>query len=283
MAKEDALDGKRTMKRMVGWVLVALLLVLFVMLVRWVGAAWSEAIVQGLAALGGVWFWAYRSRPRVTLHLGMRGLTYLDVENVGNRAAKQVRIRCEPAIPVKEWLGADGDVDDFGPVEHFGDMDRGQRYSVAVAGYGAHVVSGLENTTFEVSHESSWGFRRHRSTLTFGGAGVRRGSNENASTPLSKIVSVVSEHGQKLANINRSIDTVAHHLAPRPEGGDELSLKACSACGWGQFGYDYLGSFRAATFWCTNCGKEHENDPGCDCQVMWCEHRPAPRQCRPWK
>ena len=282
------MDTKQKMKRAAGWLLVLGVLVLVTVVVArkgddWgvIGAEWGQAVVQGLAALGGAWIWAYRSRPRVTLHLGMRGLTYLDVENVGNRAAKQVQIRCDPPIPVKEWLGADGDVDDFGPVEHFGDMDRGQRYSVAVAGFGPHVVSGLENTTFEVSHESTWGFRRHRSTLTFGGAGVRRGSSENASTPLGEIASAVSGHGQKLDKIRRSVDTVARRLLPPAEGGDEISLKACAACGWERFRcIDYIGSFKDMRFCCINCGAEYENDMGCECAVKWCDHRPAPRQCR---
>ncbi len=276
------MDRKRTTKRTAGWVLVALALVLLVMLVRRIGADWSEAIVQGLAALGGAWFWAYRSRPRMTLHLGMRrGLTYLDLENTGNRAAKRVQVRCQPPLSVKELLGTADDIGDFGPVENFGDMDRGQRYSVAVSVYGPDMVSTLENTTFEVSHESTWGFRRHRSTLTFGGAGVRRGSSEDASTPLGKIASAVSGHGQKLDKIGRSVDTVARRLVPPAEGGDEISLKACASCGWGRFGYvSYLGGFKNARFWCVNCGAEYENDVVCECEVTWCEHRPAPRQCR---
>ena len=275
------MNTRTTVKRTLGWLFVVGVLAGAVCVIRWAGSGWSEAIVQGLAALGGAWFWAYRSRPRVTLHLGMRGLTYLDLENVGNRAAKRVQVRCDPPLPLKEMLGATGDLGDFGPVEHFGDMDKGQRYSVAVAGYGPNVVSALENSTFEVSHESTWGFRRHKSTLTFGGAGVRRGASEEASTPLSKIASAVSGHGQKLDRIGRSVDAVASRLVPPAEGGDEISLKACAACGWERFTYvAYLGGADNVRFSCANCHEEYEAETGCECGVKWCEHKPAPRQCR---
>ena len=193
---------------------------------------------------------------------------------------KRVQVRCQPPLSVKELLGTADDIGDFGPVENFGDMDRGQRYSVAVSVFGPNIVSALENTTFEVSHESTSGFRRHRSTLTFGGAGVRRGSSEDASTPLGKIASAVSGHGQKLDKIGRSVDTVARRLVPPAEGGDEITLKACAACGWERFIYtNYMGSSNNLRFRCANCHKEYENDTGCECEGRWCEHRPAPRQC----
>lgn len=268
-------------RRILGRLLVLGVLAGAICLVRRAGSQWSEAIVQGLAALGGAWFWAYRSRPRVTLHLGLRGLIYLDVENIGDRAARGVQVRCHPPLPIKELMGATGDIGDFGPVEHFGDMDRGQRFSVAVAGFGSNIVSTLENTTFEVSHEGTWGLRRYRSTLTFGGAGVRRGSREDASTPLSKIASAVSGHGQKLDKIGRSVDIVASRLVPPAEGGGDISLKACAACGWERFRYvEYLGGSNSVRFSCANCHEEYDNDTDCECGVMWCEHRPAPRQCR---
>lgn len=192
------MDGKRTATRTVGWVLVALALVLLVIVVRRVGADWSEAIVQGLAALGGAWFWAYRSRPRVTLRLEMRGTTYLAVENVGNRVAKRVQVKSDPPIRLEETLQGDAE-GEFGPVEDFGDMDRGQRYAVPVAWVGAegNFVGLLEATTFEVSHESTWGFRRYKSTVRLGGAGVRRAARDDASTPLSKIAAGVGRIAQK--------------------------------------------------------------------------------------
>lgn len=157
-------------------------------------------------------------------------------------------------------------------------MDRGQSYTVAVAWHDADIASALENTTFEVSHESTWGFGRHKSTLTFGGAGVRRGSSEKASTPLGDIANAVSRQGPKLDKIGRAVETVGRHLRPPSEGGDDFGLKACSACGWERF--RHFGSFKNMRFWCINCDTEYENDMSCECSVMWCEHRPAPRQCR---
>ena len=76
--------------------------------------------------------------------------------------------------------------------------------------------------------------------------------------------------------IGKAIETVGRRLLPRAEGGDDLDLQFCAVCGWDQF--TYFVSFTEVTFSCANCPTEFENE-ACECQVMWCEHRPAPRQC----
>ena len=134
----------------------------------------------------------------MTLRLEMKGTTYLAAENVGNRVAKRVQVKCDPPIRLEETLQGDAE-GEFGPVEDFGDMDRGQRYAVPVAWVGAegNIVGLLEETTFEVSHESTWGFRRYKSTVRLGGAGIRRAARDDASTPLSKIAAGVGRIAQK--------------------------------------------------------------------------------------
>ena len=127
------------MKLAAGWLLAAIGVALVVALVLWAGDEWSEAIVQGLAALGGLWYWAFRSRPRVTLRLRNSNGLYLELANVGHRVAKQVTVRCNPPIP---WEIAPRE--EFGPVEDFGDMDRGQRYVVLVGSPGPHIVDVAE-------------------------------------------------------------------------------------------------------------------------------------------
>lgn len=84
--------------RIGAWVLVALAGYSVGCFVFWAGAQWSEAIIQALAAIGGLWYWAYRSRPRVTLRL-MKGVDmYLELTNVGNRVAKQVRLSSHSSV-----------------------------------------------------------------------------------------------------------------------------------------------------------------------------------------
>lgn len=104
------MDTSRKMKRRRGWLLVAGVLVVLTVAVvlvalkgrEWgeTGAEWSQVIIQALAALGGLWFWVYRSRPRVTLRVGMRDSIYLDLANVGNRVARDVQVTCKPPIPM---------------------------------------------------------------------------------------------------------------------------------------------------------------------------------------
>ncbi|MXW63034.1 MAG: hypothetical protein F4028_10230 [Acidimicrobiaceae bacterium] len=99
------------------------------------GSEWSEAFVQGLAALGALWYWAYRSRPQLTLRILCPDAFYLELMNVGNRVAKQVRVKCAPPVPLSE-LGIDSDESVvFGPVEDFGDMGPDQRYVVFLGAY----------------------------------------------------------------------------------------------------------------------------------------------------
>ena len=179
---------------------------LVVVVVCWAGPEWSEAIIQGLAGLGALWYWAYRSRPRVTLRLlSIRGL-YLELANRGNRVAKQVTIRCDPPIPW-ESIAAKAPREQFGPVEDFGDMDRDQRYVFMFGSQTPHSVDVLDQTTFEVSHESTWGFRRRTSTIRFGGSGGRSSLEVGAATPIGEVAKAIKKHEQKLEKIGKAIET----------------------------------------------------------------------------
>ena len=224
------MDGKRRMKRAAGWLLAAVGMALGVALVLWAGDEWSEAIVQGLAALGGLWYWAFRSRPRVTLRLRNSSGLYLELANVGHRVAKQVTVRCNPPIPWKTTL-VRAPREKFGPVEDFGDMDQDQRYVVLVGSLGPRIVDVLSTTTFVVSHESTWGFRRRKSTIRFGGSGGRSSLGEGTGTPIGEIAEAVKKQEKSLEKIGKAIETVGRRLRPPAEGGDDLDLKACDACG----------------------------------------------------
>ena len=212
------------MKRAAGWLLVlGALAGLAVLLVRkgadWgeTGAEWGQVIVQTLAALGGLWYWAFRSRSRVTLRLLSSSGLYLELANVGNRVAKQVEVRCDPPIPWYETL-AMAPRGEFGPVEDFGDMDRNQRYVVLVGSPVPLTVDVLNETTFTVSHESTWAFRRRKSIIRFGGSGARSSLGEGAATPIGEIAETVKGHSQKLDEIKGAIEAVGHRLRPPTEG-----------------------------------------------------------------
>ena len=116
-------QGSRA-KRVV-WLLLGIVVVLLAALLVWlVGSEWSEAIIQGFAALGALWYWAYQSRPRVNLRWLFSGAHYLELTNTGNRVAKQVQIKCDPPIPWNK-TGIDPDGSNtrpyhFGPIEDFG-------------------------------------------------------------------------------------------------------------------------------------------------------------------
>ena len=264
------MDKSQLGSRAVRWLPIAVAIAAFVVVPLWVGRDWAEVVVQAEAALGAAWFWAYRSRPRVTLQLGMRGLVYVDLENIGKRTAKQVRVRCDP--PIKTFKDAQ-----FGPIEDFGDMDRGQRYEVAIGVPARGIVAELARSTFEVSHESTWGFRRHKSTIRFGGAGLRRASSEDTSSPVGRIATAVSEIDRKLETIGAAIKAVGYQLSPPVTGGDDIADKACEACRWGRFIYTPLMS--TTLFQCANCHIDYDIHHECECPGVWCEHTPAPRQC----
>ena len=176
------MDTKQKMKRAAGWLLVLGALLAVTVLLAWKGAEWGETraewgqvIIQGLAALGGLWYAAYRSRPRVTLQLRIdKTLVYLDLANVGNRVARRVKVKCEPRIHLRETLSPDQSNEWFGPCEDFGDMDRGQRHTMAIGGsMGGGLGGVLDTVTFTVSHESAWVFGPRESSLQFRGSGLR--------------------------------------------------------------------------------------------------------------
>ena len=157
----------------------------------WAGHEWAEAIVQTAAGLGGLGYWAYHTRPRITLRIiKTRRYAYLELRNVGTRPARQVRIHCEP-------FGLFGIVKDdkawkrFGPVERFGDMDRNQRNTVMIGKGGELLHNYLDKNSFTVSHEPTWGFRKRTSTFKFGGSGWRKTFERDHATPLGELVSTV--------------------------------------------------------------------------------------------
>ena len=220
------MDKKQAMTRALSWLLVNGVLVVLVVLVtltvtEWDGttAEWSQAIIQALAALGGLWFWLYRSRPRVVLRLKSNAGLFLELDNVGSRVAKKVEMRVDPPIPWKTTL-VTAPREQFGPVEGFGDMDQGQRYVVLVGSAVPHTVDVINTTTFVVSHESTWGFRRRKSTRRFGGSGGRSDLGEGAATPIGAIAETVKKQGQTLEKIEGAIQAVGRRL-PSPTEGDE--------------------------------------------------------------
>ena len=215
------------MRRAVGWLLVAGALVVAVAVAQkgadWgeTKAEWGQVIIQGLAALGGLWFWLYRSRPRVVLRLKSSDGLYLELANVGSRAARQVQMKVDPPIPWKTTLVM-APREKFGPVEDFGDMDQGQRYVILVGSAVPHTVDVLNATTFVVSHESTWGFRRRKSTRRFGGSGGRSDLGEGAATPIGAIAETVKRQQQTLEKIEKAIQAVGHRL-PSPAEEDKAA------------------------------------------------------------
>ena len=267
---------KRTMLRAASWLLVA---VVFALLMVWlvnVDAERGQVVVQVFAALVGAAFWASRSRPRVTLRLGSGKSLYLELANTGNRAAKNVQVRSDPPIPVSELMMTLPRREHFG-LEEFGDMDRNQRYVMPISSLGPQVVELLDRTVFEVSHESTWGFGRRKTRIHFGRASTYRTIGEHEAAPEAQVAEEIRRQERKLDAIERAVNSVPRRLLPPARRGDEFELKSCSVCDWDQFTYD--GNFKEAEFSCANCGAEYEINVECECQGMWCAHRPAPRQC----
>ena len=93
-------------------------------------------------------------------------------------------------------------------------MDRDQRFMMPVGSPGPGIIDLLEQATFEVSHESTWGFRPYRSEIRFRGAGLRRSIREDA---IGRIAAAVGGHGQKLTKIGQAIESVEHRLRPPAE------------------------------------------------------------------
>lgn len=58
------------------WLLAAAAIAAIIAFALWAGAEWSEAIVQAIAAIGGLLYWLSRGRPRVTLRLLSRSGLY---------------------------------------------------------------------------------------------------------------------------------------------------------------------------------------------------------------
>lgn len=153
---------------------------------EWVGemeAQWAEVAVQLLALLGGVlYYWRYKSRPRVSLRLAIHYLTYLEVVHVGGRTAKGVQVEARPALDLEKTIGGSLEGRTFGPVEHFGDMAADQKYNIAVAlASRSDIQSGL-NTEFRVSWKGPLWWRHKSGWLSLGGSGLGHASVEDMTT-----------------------------------------------------------------------------------------------------
>lgn len=202
-------------KRIARWFVVAAAVALAALLVWGVGSEWSEALVQGLVALGALWYWAYRSRPRVNLRLLHSGGLYLEMMNTGNRVAKRVRIKCEPPIPWSETgVTAIGSTErnQFGPIEDFGDMAPDQRHVIIFGTPSPRTAEALEAVRFEVSHEGTWGFRRWKIPMQFGGSGARSSLRDITATPLAELEKALKAQQKELDKIRRSIDALPGRL-----------------------------------------------------------------------
>ena len=179
-----------TAKRSVLWLLAAATLAALITFTLWVGSEWAEAIVQAVAAAGGLGYWMYRSRPRVTLRLWQRdGGVYLELANVGNRIAKRVRLHRDPPIAAHP-----SEITRIGPAEDFGDMDRGQRHTLLISypdGIGT-----LEKSIFRLSHDRTFWFGRYTSTVDMGGSGWNWLDQGDAGTPIAHIFAYLKKHAK---------------------------------------------------------------------------------------
>lgn len=178
----------RLLRRLVPWLFALVLLAALTTFVLWAGPQWSEAIVQALAAIGGLLYWRYRTKPRLSLRLHYRGAAlYFQLTNIGNRTARQVELHCEPPI---EWKD-----EQIGPVERFGDMAAGQRYTLMI-GFSSDVDT-PKRTTFRLSHDRRF-LKRHVETMRLGGSGWSWTVPTDSGTPIHDLAESVNKIDKKL-------------------------------------------------------------------------------------
>ena len=263
------------------WALGALLLgVAVTLLLRRVGsgAGWAEVFVQAAAAIAGAGLWVWRGRARVVLRLGLRHSIHLDIENVGNRTAKDVRVNCIGGIhflPPREGREAERV---FGPEECFGDMERGQRYQVPILLAGGHTKEAWGGLVFEVSCQGARGFGRPSKRLTLGGPGLRLSIQDGSATPLAGIADDMGGIKETLGRLYDALAGLRAQFDP-PETGGSIARKACRVCDWDRFlAFHALSGSR---FQCANCNADYRTTEQCECVGVWCKHTPAPSQCRP--
>ena len=174
-------------KRASLWLLALVTLYTLIRFILWADAEWAEAIVQAVAAAGGLGYWIHRSRPRVTLREWHRhGNVYIELANVGNRIAKNVELKCKPPLafdPVSRREMID--------TEQFGDMDRGQRHTLMIQLQNTHDT--MDATIFTVSHDRTFWFGRHKSTLNMTGSAWTWILRSDAATPLDDIATAVQK------------------------------------------------------------------------------------------
>lgn len=212
-----------TVKRIFVWLIAAAILSALITLILWAGHEWAEAIVQAVAAVGGLGYWMYRGRPRVTLRLWQRGGgVYLELANVGNRVAKRVRLHRDPPIAAHP-----SEKTPIGPTEDIGDMDRGQRHTLLISYPDG--IDTLEKSIFRLSHDRSYWFGRHTSTIDMGGSGWNWLDQGDAGTPIAHMSTLLNKHAKKqeeqLDRIGDLLEDGLGNERPDPSGDAEPHRK----------------------------------------------------------
>ena len=152
------------------WV-VLVIAVLFV----WVFPDLVERYQEAMVGLAGGLIWYYHSRPRVVAHLRISGRTLpiIDIENVGNRVAKNVVVEVLPKdfVPRREDRQINRD-------EPIGDMPPGYTREINVPKAWYNVVKedldeqeeGRKDWKITVRWTASWILRNgsHSETFVFG-------------------------------------------------------------------------------------------------------------------
>lgn len=185
-----------------GWALGAAALIAAVWGVVAAGPEWAEAIVQGVAALGGFGYWLYATRPRPTLTVrSYQGLIYIDIVNMGNRIAKQVSLHSDPPV----GLHSNQSPDRHGLDNTLGDMARDQKYTFVLSFSKGQT---LQKTAFILSHKHPFGFGRQVSTLALGGEAWAWSLQEQSASPTGAMVESISSIERSLKQIDLRLQSV---------------------------------------------------------------------------
>ena len=241
------------------------------------GAQWAEFAVQLAALVGGfLYYWRYKSRPRVSLRLAIHHFICLEVVHLGGRTAKDVQVEVEPPLDLEKVVRSSSEGEVFGPAERFGDMAAGQQYNIAVTlASKDDILDGLD-TKFRVSWEGPFGLRRKSGWMKLGGSGLEHAGFGDATTAQGRAAESLDEIKNLMERFESQLTTTTTRLLHKPPtGGEWISEKRCRSCGWNEF-YNYPTP-RQSKFRCTNC--RFVFDVECECKGTWCDHTPAPRQC----
>ena len=185
-----------------GWALAVAALAAAVWGVVAAGPEWAEAVVQGVAALGGLGYWLYATRPRPTLTVrSYQGLIYIDIVNVGGRIARQVRLHSDPPV----GLHANQSPDRRGLDSTLGDMAQSQKFTFVVSFPQGQT---LQKTTFILSHKHPFGFGRQASTLVLGGEAWAWSLQEQSASPTGAMIESISSIDQSLKQVDLRLQSV---------------------------------------------------------------------------